>query len=186
MKKINFNKIIVGDIFKMFTEEEIKKLKNTAVNLKGIYSESVNRNNFLTLNQVAKEKVYRLKEFTEQEKNFIYANILFPSNEAFFETIIKKNPNSKYNYNSLHSFMEMIKYLKMKTRLKKEFTEEDLKIYKYCILYISELVNNCINIVIGPTDIEPIVTKIDELITTSQNLFEEYEQELNSPTKTRH
>ena len=88
MKKINFNKIIVGDIFKMFTEEEIKKLKNTAVNLKGIYSESVNRNNFLTLNQVAKEKLYRLKEFTEQEKNFIYANILFPSNEAFFETII--------------------------------------------------------------------------------------------------
>ena len=47
-------------------------------------------------------------------------------------------------------------------------------------------VDGILEVVIGPTDIEPIVTKIDELITTSPNLFEEYEQELNSPTKTRH
>ena len=35
MKKIDFNKIIVGDIFKMFTEEEIKKIKKHCCQFKG-------------------------------------------------------------------------------------------------------------------------------------------------------
>lgn len=176
MIKIDFNKIIVGDISKLFTEEEIKKLKEIAAKERTELLKQVKQKNLYSLSRITKQTIYQKEEYTDPEKNFIYANILFPDSQKFLSVINSNNIETEYDYSSLNVLIDMLKYLKIKTRAKIPFTANDQKVYNYCITSITRMIPAIEN-KIGHADFEPIITKIAELISSDRHLFEQNNKE---------
>ena len=82
----------------------------------------------------------------------------------------------EYDYSSLNVLIDMLKYLKIKTRAKIPFTTNDQKVYNYCITSITRMIP-AIGNKIGHADFEPIITKIAELISSDRHLFEQNNKE---------
>ena len=171
MNRINFNQIIIGDINKMFTEEQIQTMKKIAAKERLYITARYANNKDILLHQRAKEKIYRSNQYSDSEKNFIYANILFPDNKKFANMMFNQNENMNYNQKSYQSFIKIIRYLKIKINSKKQIDQEDLRMYKYCIILITKLANYSKRIT-GVTEFEPIITKINEVLCDDNLMFE--------------
>lgn len=171
MNRINFNQIIIGDINKIFTEEQIQTLKNIAAKERQYIIKRYANNKDISIQQRAKERVYRSNQYSDSEKNFIYANILFPDNKKFANMMFNQDENMNYNLKSYQSFIKIIRYLKIKINSKKQIDQEDLRIYKSCIILITKLANYTRRIT-GVAEFEPIITKINEVLCDDNLMFE--------------
>lgn len=179
IEKIDFNKVIVGNLSNMFSEERFIELKELAKKERAGIDKSRRYGKYTSMHTMPQDRAYSKKNYTDQEKNFIYANIIFQDNEKFLKLLNKSIIPSglcECDYKSLSSLINMLKYLKLKSKAKKEYDAHDLKIYKYCLLSVS-IFTTTISINIGDTNPEPIITKIAEIISTDKELFDKIDKE---------
>ena len=166
---IKYNEIIIGDISKIFDDEKVIELKEKALNERNFINNKI-KNNFIKYFNICKgahERVYTYSTYsdlTEKERAFIYANIVFPNNNKFIEMLL-----NTLSYDHLVAYIDSLNNLKILNKVKQE-SEAKQKLIKYCNK-ITNILLKKVEIYFGYTSIEPVITKINEILTYNKELL---------------
>lgn len=184
----NFNKIIIEDLRKIFTEEELTKLKEEGSKIR-TYLVNVDTSRFakytkcsrdFTIQQNMEEIIYcrsAYMKYNDYEKSYILMNSVFPDSRNFIQTIFYSDTASEYclDYEILSIYLRCLAKLKTMDEQKidkNNMNKTEEKIYKYC-LYYSKILKKIFNKKMGPVSIEIIINKLYQVFTTEKELIEE-------------
>lgn len=166
---IKYNEIIAGDISKIFDEKKVIELKEKAAKERQFINKKIKGTfpKYFGICAGAHERVYTYSTYsdmTEKEKAFIYANIVFPDNVKFVRML-----NNTISYEYLTMYINSLKTLKMAEKFHQE-DEKKQKLLNYCNK-ISSLLYKKVEMYLGKSCIEPIITKTSEILAYNKDLL---------------